>query len=377
MSGFKQFFSGLVLCAFLFSSGGMAEAANPERFLDVPEGHAYYDAVDFAYEHGISNGISDDCFGLDSQISMNALCAFAVRTFMPDVVNGNKSAYDVLSGFSCIPDGIEKNARVDFATGLVVLCRAACVLPCGDYDYTCSEAFRYVRDVGFDMGILDIRDKTGAQLMTRGDAVYIAYKLSCWLGGDAARGLSHTGKYGFGYIKMSATDKYVQLLPQLYSSILRLPFETLKAFHDQGYQVLADNEHIDLYNRTHKNIKAIALFSRSSKTIWTVVGYSLPHEMGHFTQYVVMNDREGVKPYYKAEKDHLSSLVSVYAKQDSGEFFGEFFAVYMANQDNPVKLAKLKSDMPKTFDYFEKLKESNWMTEHSAQTLSASSVQYE
>ena len=379
MRVFKCFCSVCLVLTLLLSLCLPASAAGEPVFSDVPEDHEYYQAVNYMAESGISNGLSDGWFGVDENISMRALCTFAMRAFMPDLAGSGSDAFDVLLGLQCVPEYASVDMPVDFATGLLILGRASGILPAGDdsvADYTVQDVFRYVRDVGAELDVMDIRGKISTQRMTRGDAAYIIYSISQWLASDAARDLTHVEKYGFGYIDIQATSKYTHLLPQLYSSVLRLPFQTLKTFHDLGYHVLADNEHIDMYNKEHAGFTAVALFSKSGKTIWTTAGHSLPHEMGHFTQYVIMNDRTGIESYFEAEKDNLSSLVSKYAKQDSGEFFAEFFGVYHANQDNAENLDKLKSDMPKTFDYFEKLNEANWLTDKSEQVLSAALICY-
>lgn len=364
MSIIKRLFSAGIALALTFSLGISAAAID---FSDVPENHEYYPAVEFAFNHGISNGVEANIFGIDAQISARVLSIFAIRAFMPEI--DDSKAFDVLRDFNCIPDGIEAGDLLDFETGLLILCRTAGIFPTGDdaiKSYSIPAAYRYVRDVGFDLDIMDIRSKISTDPMTRGDAVYVIFAITNWLNSDAAKDLTHVEKYGFGYIDINATEKYADLVPQLASSVICLPFNTLKLFHDMDYQVMADNAHIDTYNQTHKNITAIALFSRGSKTIWTVVGHSLPHEFGHFTQNVIMNDLKSIESCYREEKDNLSPMIPAYAKTNSGEFFAEFFGVYMFNQDDEAALARLKFYMPKTFDYFEKLNESNWVTSRSA-----------
>lgn len=343
-------------------------------FADVPNDHVYFDAVEYAYDMGISNGMSENMFGVDAPISMNAVCLFSIRAFMPELESSEtfKSAFEALSDLEYIPRGLKASSSVDFATGLLIIGRVAGVFPVGMYasqEYSKLDAYRYTKNVAKELGIMDISDTNAGDQMTRGQAVYIIYALCEWLSLFETQELSKTERYGFNYIDIRATNDYQNLLPQLHASVFKLPFVTLKYFHDLNFHVEADNQHIDEYNAKNKGIKAIGLFSSAKRTIWTVVGDSLPHEMGHFTHFVIMVDRASIKPIYTAEKDNLSSLVPIYAKVNSDEFFAEFFGVYVSNQDNPENLMKLKADMPKTFDYFEMLKEANWATASSVYKL--------
>lgn len=356
-------------------------AVDSGTFVDVPECHVYFDAVESIHKKGISKGIGDNKFGVDDKISVKALCVFAVKAFMPRLESnpGFTSAFEALSEIEYLPSWVEEISPVRFDIGLLILGRAAGILPVGidaSQAYIGADVYQYMRDVGGELGILDIAGKSPDASMTRGDAAYIINQLLNWFALESTQELSRTERYGFHYIDIRATEKYEKLLPQLYASTIQLPFKTLKIFHDIGAHVEADNVHIDDYNKRNKNVQAVALFSQARKTIWTVVGDALPHEMGHFTQFVIMNDRDGIKSIYNQEKNKLSALVPIYAKVNSDEYFAEFFGTYIANQHNDDNLAKLKSNMPETFQYFEGLKAANWETEKSRHNLTASSVFY-
>lgn len=368
-SGFKRLLCGFAAVLSLYASCAGADAMNPSRdgtFPDVPYHDDRFEAVEYLHDNGITNGLSDFTFGVDELISGRALCAFASRAFLSgqELVSrpGFAGEYAAMVKAGYVPGSVTPSGPVSFTDGVVTICRAAGIIPVGagiESKYTKAAAYRYIRDVAREMGIMDLSGSEASGSMTRGDAAYVVYSVRKWLeSGDAGSG---AGLYGFGYIDIDATEDYEKFLPELHVSLFCVPFRVLRSFHNMGFRVEVDDTHIDEYNaKRNDGAKAVALFSAGKKTIWTVVGHSLPHEFGHFTQFVVMNDRVGVKPVYEAEKDHLSKHVSVYAKVNSDEFFAEVFSTMAEGQDDQVLLDELKSAMPLTYGYFESLKATNW-----------------
>ena len=338
------------------------------NFSDVPESHVYYDAIEYVLEKNISNGTADGRFLPDENISVKALCTFCVRAFLPDITRSGRSDVEILADMNVLPAKYRESqlGSISFEDGLLIIGRAAGVLPVTDLElYSSRDVFAYVRDVGQELGVLAIRDKISTENMTRGEAAYVIHSLTRWLESDEIRDLDRVEKYGFGYIDITAVEKYEHLIPELSASLLNVPFATLQVFHDEGYRVCADDTRIEQYGKEHNMGTVVALFSKSNKTIWTKVGHSLPHEMGHFTQSVIMNDKASIDACYAAEKNNLKDSLSSYAGTNSQEYFAEFYGVYVSNSENPEVLAELASAMPKTFNYFEKLNEANWRTEHS------------
>lgn len=361
----RRIFSGLLSLIALFSILSQTALA-AGAFSDVPEDAYYYESMEALRERHVIGGAGDGTFRPDDEITANALCIMCMRAFEPDWldrVTAECAALDVLREENCVLTGSgEATAPVEFDAALGIIGRTAGIFqrqPVTQMTYTDKDVFRYMRGAGYDLDIFDIRDKLTTDHMTRGEAAYVIHSIMNWLESDETKSLDRVERYGFHYIDIQATEKYGHLLPELYMSVMKLPFEVLESFHDDGFRVLADNREIDEYRKTHDG-NTVALFSRARKTIWTKVGDSLPHEFGHYVQYVIMNDKTSIEPYFKAEKDNLSKMMRVYAKTNPVEYFAEFFMVYTANRDNPGNLARLRADMPKTFDYFEKLSESNY-----------------
>lgn len=338
-----------------------ASALSVQTFVDVPVDHPYFEAIDYLYQAGITNGIDGERFNPDERITLASLSIFCVKAFFPEEDLGDMSAITFLVKKECVRDG-GLIGLIDFETGLGIIGRAAGVIPREDLielDYTDLQAFRYVRDVGFVLNVMDIRDKVSTAPMTRGEAAYVVYTLRQWLNTKAAKNMTAVQRFGFNYIEMEAAPDYAYLQPYAKCSLMKVPFSALSMFRNLKYKIRLDDDYIDLYNKEHGS-EAVALFTTGKKAIFSKNYSSILHEFGHFTQWCMINDHDTIKTYFADEQNVIEDILGSYALTDSGEYFAEFYQAYIGNQDNPDGLARLKSNLPETFNYFNQLENTNW-----------------
>ena len=66
---------------FLWRAAGEPDATIENPFVDVVEGSFYYDAVLWAVENGVTNGVSNDTFGISETCNRGQAVTFLYRAF--------------------------------------------------------------------------------------------------------------------------------------------------------------------------------------------------------------------------------------------------------------------------------------------------------
>ncbi len=340
-------------------------------FQDVMPGHAYHDAIEDLHGRKIVSGVSDGLYLPDARINLKSLSAMCIRAFAgldegdfpEDIQDFMAKRHYIHAGRT---DDEFRSFLPDFQTGVGIIMRAAGILPARDpmfyTGYTDADAYSCVANVMAELDIADIRDRTWHDGMTRGDAAYLIHAILEWQEGRAGE-FKPDDVTLFNYIDLSATEKFQKYIPEAYGDLTKLPFNILKAYHDNGFKIVLDDEYIRNYMKEKGVNNTVALFSRSKKTIWSRVGNSMLHEMGHFTQAVVMNDRVSITDYYKVESGAAKKAVSLYSITDTGEFFAECFEHYFRTKADEKKASDFRMAMPRTYQYLQDLDSAGFVTE--------------
>ena len=109
-------------------------------------------------------------------------------------------------------------------------------------------------------------------------------------------------------------------------------------------------------------MNCIGLTSYSERRIYVSTPASTIHEFGHFLEWVLRFPPE-YEMLYQEEAETALAVLREYAATNSHEYFADCFAFWIRNSPDEVRMERLKTAAPQTYEYFSALEACNWVVE--------------
>ena len=335
-------------------------------YSDVPPGSACYEAVTYLAEQGITSGTGGNCYSPEDLITVRQWAVMLCRAYLPDTLP--TASYESL-GDACV----RQCYREGWVTESAVLsrdsriCRGALLqsaLAAADipvYDYSLYpggsklSAYDNVLRIGTESGLCQ-PDSGALDLMTRGDAAQVLYKL---LTNEYEVEAPPLATAVFLYNKEGA-----DLNPYLVE-IQKIPASILETFEQTGWEYVIDFDYLWDFSQ-ERGMSCIGVASYSTREIYVSAPSSTIHEFGHFLDWT-LDFPAYHEELYKAEAQSAADAVlRDYSATNSHEYFADCFAFWIQNRDHKEQMEQLKEAAPETYAYFAGLESSGWSAERLA-----------
>lgn len=357
----KTVFAIMMLICSMVIFQAAAESGGAEHFRDVPQTHPYFNAVTFMSENHITNGIGNDLYGVNNNITMKQAMIFLYKAFAPEEVktaidSAKNKDHEMVSQFkkqgwidSCgDPAEVNLNMSVSRRSFFEDALEMKGFVLYSDTSYgnvlTDKQGNKYsgAMRLAYQLGLTD--NPAPLDMMTRGEAAQVIYLLS-------------------------QPDLPAQEMPEVVSKIERLksefgsvpddfaivmtkvPDKVYKLFNENGWTMVYGTEYMNQYNVAH-GTSGIGLCEPSSKTCYVAGRESIIHEMGHalkqpllkisgYSDYNVLN-------IWRQEGVAAAAFLRPYANTNDEEFFAELFCHYIENHGNEKWMSQFEKEMPES-----------------------------
>lgn len=327
-----------------------ASAAAP-RFEDVPSDAPYAESVLYLADRGIVNGTDSRLFAPDTPITPRQWAVMLCRAY--GVETDGTTWAEV--GQSAVRQAFQKRwldaaafTAPDMCRGMIYKSAFAAAgvtvydntlyggEPLSDYE-NCLRTAKELHLCGDDADPLEP--------VTRGEAAQVLHAV-------LTRELAVTEPPAPVTVEnRSGVNTNAFLL-----ALRRVPQPVLDAFNARGWRYVIDYDYMaDLSRKLGVNCTGAA--SYADKTIYISAAGSTLHEFGHFLSSV-LNDTAALEELYRLEA--RDSCLRAYAKTSAAEYFADFFAYWIANEQNAGKMARLQVSAPQAYAYFEALEAGGW-----------------
>ena len=355
----RRTLSALVIVLLLSLSLTASANATELVFSDVNEDSPWYDAVTYAAESGITNGTGKNLFSPDQNISVRQWAVMICRAYH----KCPKEIPNAGFGVDCIDLAFAEGwlnlfALADPASAMSRQSLYESAFEVADvdvYDFRLyedpnldSQADVLIR-IAADNGLCT-EDANPHDLITRGEAVYVIYRLMqkemLAPMPPIMSELEILNKDGV------ALDEYLQ-------EIQKVPGIIVDEFMALNWSYYVDSDYLaDLSVRYDMN--CIGATSYQKKIIYASDPKSTIHEFGHFYHLLVGFPAE-FDSIYEAEHEGARKVLGDYATRNAKEYFAEAFDYWIVYQDNANKLAGLQKAAPLTYAYLLQLESAGWI----------------
>ena len=329
-------------------------------YSDVTPDNQYYEAIQYVTENHISNGVGNDKFAPDRDITVAQFCTMLIRTFDYDIAHSEQP------------------------------CTYEIVRICSEYDWVSDEYIQYDRNVhkpiskgsaalgiisALDVHIYDNRLYGGERLSYYHEATNVA-KYNGIYDEDAEYYDTITRAEAANLIYRFVTNGVQQEIPQImqefeiidneyvdtdpyYIEIMKCPEEIRDQFVEDGWKFIIDDDPIEEFSRETGIKSVIGLTSYDDRriAISSITADAIIHEFGHYLRHRIGRAYDVQKLYN--EEGITNSAFREYARSSYEEYFAEFFDYYVTDSWGMLEFAKITS--PKTYMFFEQLQSNGWV----------------
>lgn len=345
----------LLLSLSLAASANAAELVFEDVSVDSP----WFDAVTYAAEAGITNGTGDYQFSPDRNVSVRQWAVMICRAYDKKPVEIPNAEF----GIDCIDLAFSEGwlnlyALADPASAMTrqsLYESAFKVAGLNVYDYQLygdpeldSQADMLIR-IAADNGLC-VENANPHDLITRGEAVYVIYKLA-----------QETVEAPVPPImsKLEIQNKDGVTLDDYLQEIQQVPEIIVDEFAKRNWAYHVDSNYLaDLSIRYDMN--CIGATSYQKRIIYSRDPKSTVHEFGHF-YHLVVGFPTTFDDIYEAENENARKVLGDYATRNAKEYFAESFDYWIVHQDNPDKLASLQKVAPRTYSFLLELETDGWI----------------
>lgn len=336
---YTKVFVALLVCVALTVSAVPACAAS--GFVDVAENSPWHESVTYLAEQGITNGVGNQRYAPDEQITISQWAIMLCRAFdrgneislSHAYQNGWLSTSAVLVPDSAVCRG-ELYQSVFTASGVPIYDFSLFPdgKPLSDYD-NCMR-------IGAELGLCK-ENTDPVALVSRGEAAGVLYSVLtselCVEAPPMLDGLPVQNNAGV------PLNDYLMALKQV-------PEALLQKFKSEGWTYSIDFGYLsDLSREYHTSCTGATNYAE--KTIYVSEASSTLHEFGHFLYYILgLPDK--VERLYAEEADAAATFLRDYAMTNSREYFADYFVHFLGCADDAEKAEQMARLTPETFAFF-------------------------
>lgn len=338
-----KFYKKTIAAIFAFAAitAGTVPACAACGFVDVAGDSPWHESVTYLAEQGIINGVGNQRYAPDEQVTISQWAAMLCRAFDQVDENGLSRAYHNGWLSACavmVPDSAVCRGELyqsAFAASGVPIYDFALYpdgKPLSDYD-NCMR-------IGAELGLC--RENTDPMaLVTRGEAADVLYAVL-------------------------TRDFYVEAPPMLEGlpvqntagvplndylvELNQVPEALLQKFQSEGWRFNIDFAYLsDLSREYHASCTGVTNYAE--KTIYVSEPGSTLHEFGHFLYYILGCPDE-VEQLYADEADAAAAFLRDYAGTNHREYFADYFVHFLECADDAEKAEEMARLTPGTFTFF-------------------------
>ena len=336
---YTKVFVALLVCVALTVSAVPACAAS--GFVDVAEDSPWHESVTYLAEQGITNGVGNQRYAPDEQITISQWAIMLCRAFdqgdeanlLRAYHNGWLSTCAVLTPDSAVCRG-ELYQSVFNASGVPIYDFSLYPdgKPLSDYD-NCMR-------IGAELGLCE-ENTDPVALVSRGEAAGVLYSVLtsevCVEAPPMLDGLPVQNNAGV------PLNDYLMALKQV-------PEALLQKFKSEGWTYSIDFGYLSDLNREY-HISCTGATNYAEKTIYVSEAGSTLHEFGHFLYYILGCPDE-VEQLYADEEDAAAAFLRDYAGTNHREYFADYFVHFLGCADDAEKTEQMAGLTPGTFAFF-------------------------
>ena len=311
-------------------------------FTDVAKDSPWYESVTYLAEQGITNGVGNQRYAPDEQITVSQWATMLCRAFDQGreislaraYHNGWLSVSAVMAPDSAVCRG--ELYQSAFAAGGVQI-----------YDFVLYPDGEQISDydncmrVGAELG-LSAENTNPMELVTRGEAAEVLYAvLTRDIHVEAPPMVEELP------IRNNAAVPLNDYLVELN----RVPEALLQRFKREGWTYCIDCAYLSEMSREY-HASCVGATVYAEKTIYVSEAGSTLHEFGHFL-YCILGYPSQVEQLYRDEAEAASIFLRDYALTNCREYFADYFAYYVKCADNVEKVEQIMRCTPRTFELFQ------------------------
>ncbi len=320
---------------------GAVPACAVSEFVDVAEDSLWRESVTYLAEQGITNGVGNQRYAPDEQVTISQWAAMLCRAFDQGDENSLPRAYHngwlpacaVMMPDSAVCRG-ELYQSAFAASGVQIY--DFILYPNGEPLSDYENCMR----IGAELGLCEENTDPMA-LVSRGEAADILYAVL-------------------------TRDLYVEVPPMLEGlpvqntagiplndylvALNQVPEALLQKFQSEGWTYNIDFGYLsDLSREYHSSCTGATNYAE--KTIYVSEAGSTLHEFGHFLYYILGCPDE-VEHLYADEADAAAVFLRDYAMTNHREYFADYFVHFLGCADNTEKAKEMARLTPETFAFF-------------------------
>lgn len=337
-------------------------------FKDVDKVNPYYEAIQSLALSGKINGVGNNKFEPDRDITSGEFYSLVYSIADPDgfkdklaKINNDNYTFEkalIDEGKEIGISGSKTYIMLNSASSKLYLrdiCRDILLLS-GIRTFTGdiynSEVSKYNKEVqyAYTLGFIDNPETA---FLTRGEAVNAIYQALTY-----ANIKSLPIPDVFDDISINYESSTLDLDSYL-TELDMIPDNILEAFNAEKYTLEIGQTYINNYNDRY-NVAAVGIFSSGNRHIYLISPNSLIHEFGHFVSYINNLESE-LNSLYKVESEGIVKLTRGYARTNCQEFFAEAFDYYISHKENEARTNNFKAKAPLTYQYLSSLEASGWI----------------
>lgn len=354
--------SALLLTTAMITAGLATTAFAAEgsaAFSDVTQSSPYYEAVQYAYEQGITCGTGNGQFQPDAHITLPQFCAMYMRyAEMPEdspALEADWAGYTMRQAVSnsLVSEAEAGNLSCDWVYVLEKLLEWENLpaysqtlwgdkteylgLSVPDANTICSaKVYGLLDGIG-----VDDWDSTPS----RGETVQLFYNLETSDSKDIVPDI-------VAFFPVDFDNVGIRNINDTYSTLMEVPSYYLEKFKDKGWTFHITTKRIHEIPGFEEYTTAVGITTYSEKKIYVYAPSTstIRHEFGHFAEKVAVNESFPTE-IYEAEKAGIIELAGEYSETSSSEAFACVFAYFCKYIDDDVKMAEFATKCPLTYDF--------------------------
>ena len=356
-----KYFQKLIFCALaLVISMQMAVSASAADigFSDVSPDSPWYEGVEYAAEHGLTNGTGNNCYSPDAPITARQWAVMTCRALEANIEQHGADDF----GMACLKYAYQHDwlAYTAVIEPDVSMCRGALYqsafrafgIPVYDSilypDGPALTAWENTLRVGRELGLCD-KDGTVSEIATRGETANLLFRLM-------ATPIEPQEPPMLAVVNVQNDDGLA--LNDYLLELRRMPENIMQAFCEKDWEYVINCEYLAQLSE-RLDMSCIGAANYGQKRIYVSEADATIHEFGHFLDKELGFPEEH-EQLHKQEGEAAAKLIRDYANTSSHEFFAECFAYWLNHQTSTDKMASFQSMLPDTYSYFSDLESQGW-----------------
>lgn len=309
-------------------------------FVDVSENDKCYEAVQVLSSMGITNGVGDNKFAPNRNITRREFYTLVYNILDKDNFSEIISKTNI---DNAIMYEVNKFGKYDNKLNIT-----SNIL--NEYMKWSELNQVMVKILGVRTYSSDIDLPQNESFLTRGEAITGIYNI-----------ITDTPVFDepdiINKVNINCEDSIYDLNSFLIE-LSKVPSEIISDFTERNWTYVVGRDYINNYN-SENNMIAVGLCSYANKSIFVVNSGSTVHEFGHYLHFALGYPKE-ITELYNLEKEKLIDISRDYSAKNEKEFFADAFKLYIQSKNDFELKEKFKINAPLTCQYLENLENNNW-----------------